>query len=234
MHVYGKRQYRFDQATIKRNAQSYLTDSTRADITGENVDGYLGTSILMEILDTPLPDAIMIDYLHVTLLRHTKTIVHDLYSRLKPAERQNIDNRLKNQRFPYFFNRRMRPLKELAFIKGTELRNILFYGLIPLFTDYLSIDQMAHLCLYVCGIRLLHNEYLFGEKTAQFAGELLGKYYDDHEQFYRGLQNLVLHLHQHYSQQYVNFGPLSNTSTFAQKDLIKCEYIFSSLFIHVF
>ena len=55
-----------------------------------------------------------------------------------------------------------------------------------------------------------------------------------HEQFYRGLQNLVLHLHQHYSQQYVNFGPLSNTSTFAQEDLIKCEYIFSSLFIHVF
>jgi hypothetical protein len=51
----------------------------------------------------------------------------------------------------------------------------------------------------------------------------LDRYYADHEAFYTGLQNLVLHLHRHFKQHYINFGALSYTSTFAQEDLIKCE-----------
>ena len=188
-----------------------------------NIDGHLGTSILAEILDVPLPNAIMIDYLHVTLLRHAKTIIQDLYSRLKPAQREQIDIRLKRQRFPHFFNRRMRPLKDLSFVKTTEIRNILFYALVPLLLEYFPVDLIAHLSLYVAGIRLLHNEPVLGEQTERIAGLLLDRYYADHEAFYTGLQNLVLHLHHHFKQHYINFGALSYTSTFAQEDLIKCE-----------
>jgi hypothetical protein len=134
---------------------------------GLNIDGHLGTSVLTDILDVPLPHAIMIDYLHVTLLRHTKTMIQELYSRLKPCQREQVDVRLNQQTFPHFFNRRMRPLKDLSFVKATELRNILFYALIPIFLEYFPINRMAHICLYVCSVRLIHNEALLGEKTGE-------------------------------------------------------------------
>lgn len=223
LHIYNKRQFRFDPAFVLRNPRSFTDDSKRAEKMGLNIDGHLGTSILTEILDVPLPHAILIDYLHVTLLRHSKTMIQDLYSRLKPFQREQVDVRLKQQTFPHFFNRRMRPLKDLSFVKATELRNILFYALIPILIEYFPLNRIAHLCLYVCSVRLIHNEALLGEKTGEVSARLLERYYADHELFYKGLQNLVLHLHYHFRQHYNNFGALSNTSTFAQEDLIKCE-----------
>ncbi|CAF4571305.1 unnamed protein product, partial [Didymodactylos carnosus] len=64
------------------------------------------------ILDVSLPQAIIIDYLHATLLRHTKEIITELYALLEPAERQRLDISLKQQRFPHFFNRKMRARSE--------------------------------------------------------------------------------------------------------------------------
>ena len=139
----------------------------------------------------------MIDYLHVTLLRQTKTIIQNLYHHLWPVRREELDVRLKKQRFPRYFNRRMRAFRDLSYIKGIELKNTLFYGLIPLFISYLSIDRIAHLCLYVSGIRLIHSECLLGEDTHNVAGQQLKHYYKDHEKFYVGLQNFVLHLDRH-------------------------------------
>ena len=49
------------------------------------------------------------------------------------------------------------------------------------------------------------------------------RYYADHQTFYTGLQNLVLHLYYHFRHHYNDFGAVSNTSTFARDDLIKCE-----------
>ena len=208
---------------VRRDSHSYLIDSTNAEKTGQNTNGHLGATILTDFLDVPLPQAILIDYLHVTLLRHTKTIIQNLYHHLRPVHREELDVRLKEQRFPHYFNRRMRAFRDLSYIKGIELKNTLFYGLIPLFINYLSIDRIAHLCLYVSGIRLIHSECLLGEDTHIVAGQLLKHYYKDHEKFYVGLQNFVLHLHRHYEQQYIYYGALSNTSTFAQEDLIGCK-----------
>ena len=67
---------------------------------------------------------------------------------------------------------------------------------------------------------MLHGQRLFGSQTHRLADELLRLYYRDHETHYQGLQNLVLHLHAHFADQYDNYGSLNYTGTFAQEDLI--------------
>jgi hypothetical protein len=220
VHDLHKRQYYFEDMTNLRDEKSYLEQSIEAETKQTNVNGHLGLSILHQLLDTPLPQAILIDYLHVTLLRHSKTLFIDLYRRLKPSQRENLNKQLRNQSMPHYFNRRLRPLSELAFVKGTELRNILFYAILPLLCHYLPMELMAHLSLFICAIRLWHSEALFGEKTSKMAGDLFARYYRDHELFYSGLQNFVLHIHRHFQKQHDNFGALSYTSTFAQEDLV--------------
>jgi hypothetical protein len=116
------------------------------------------TSILREILDVKLPEAIIIDYQHVTLLRHTKTILQIVYKELSPYNRRLLDHKLKAQSFPHFFNRRMKCFKDLSFIKATELRNILFYGFLPLLYELMDREKLAHMALFICAIRLLHSQ----------------------------------------------------------------------------
>lgn len=215
-----KRQYYFNDMRKLRDEKTYLAQSMEAERRGTNVQGHLGMSILHQLLDTPLPQAILIDYLHVTLLRHSKAIFVDLYRRLRPRERDDLDKQLKIQPMPHYFNRRLRAFNELAYVKGTELRNILFYACLPLFCRYLPIDLLAHLSLFVCAIRLWHSEASFGDETSKIAGNLFEHYYRDHESFYSGLQNFVLHLHRHFEEQYDNFGAITYASTFAQEDLI--------------
>ena len=215
-----KRQYYYRDAGRLRDAKAYAEQSIEAETAKTNVNGHLGVSVLHGLLDTPLPEAIMIDYLHVSLLRHAKAIFTDLYRRLKPVQRTTLNLRLRDQPMPHHFNRRLIPLCDLSFSKGTELRNNLFYAILPLLIGDLSIEILSHLALFVCAIRLWHSAPILDARTNEIASELFRVYYQDHESFYRGLQNFVLHIHSHFGQQHTNFGALSYTSTFAQEDLI--------------
>ena len=180
-----------------------------------------GRSILHDILDINLPKAIIIDYQHCSLLRHAKTMFRTIYNQLKPADRDKLDIKMKDQLFPHFFNRHMKSLKEFSFIKAVELRNILLYGFLPLSFELVNTRELAHFALFVCSIRLYHSQPpLYGKETRKIAERLFLKYYEDHPKYYRGVQNYVLHLHQHFGEQYVNYGSLSNVGCFSQEDLI--------------
>jgi hypothetical protein len=50
--------------------------------------------------------------------------------------------------------------------------------------------------------------------------KLLIVFYRDHERFYYGLQNFVLHIHSHFAELYRNHGSLSNINTFSQEDFM--------------
>jgi hypothetical protein len=52
------------------------------------------------------------------------------------------------------------------------------------------------------------------------AKELFVKYYQDHEMFFHGLQDLVLHLHLHFDQLFNYHGSLCYLGTFGQEDFI--------------
>lgn len=214
--ISGAQSLVFTSASITREKQGRLRDTTsyaeqsiEEESTHTNVNGYLGVSVLDSLLNTPLPQAIMIDYLHVNFLRHAKAIFLDLYRRLKPVQRATLDTQLSDQPMPHHFNRAFRPLRDLPFSKGTELRNNLCYAVLPFLIGNLSIEILSHLALFVCAIRLWHGATAFGESTNQIARELFRVYYRDHELFYRFPQNFVLHIYRYLEQQHENFGALS-------------------------
>ncbi|CAF1241007.1 unnamed protein product [Rotaria sordida] len=216
-----KRQYFYGKKIFLRHMEKYYKQSKQAETTKENIHGHKGISILQDILDIPLPHAILIDYQHVTLLRHTKTVLRAIYKQLKPSDRERFDNKLKYQSFPHFFNRQMKPFKEFRFIKAVELRNILFYGFLPLSFEFIDSQQLAHFALFICSIRLYHSQPpMFDDKTQALADKLFEQYYKDHGIFYSDIQNYVLHMHHHFGTQYQNYGSLANIGCFYQEDLI--------------
>lgn len=124
-HVGNKRQYYFEEDVALRASLDYQTHSIQAATEKRNVFGHLGISPLFGIIDTPLPYGIVIDYMHVSLLRHTKTVLYYVYNKiLKPKQRNELDELLRCQSFPHFFNRKMRAIKDFAFCKYVRERSI--------------------------------------------------------------------------------------------------------------
>ncbi|CAF1677132.1 unnamed protein product [Rotaria magnacalcarata] len=218
-HIGHKRQYRYS-SLILRTAEQYSKGSKKAERKKNNIYGHLGKTMLDDILDLPLPNAVVIDYLHVTLLGHAKAIILSIYRQLKPIQREQLNIQLRNQKFPHFFNRKIRSMDNFAFVKGTEVRNLLFYGLLPHMNLLLPSEQYAHLALYVIAIRLLHSGHIFGNKTNEIADRLFSRFYVDHELFYDQLQPFKLHLHAHYSYMYETHGSLCNLGCFGQESFI--------------
>ncbi|CAF3073771.1 unnamed protein product [Rotaria sp. Silwood2] len=168
-----KRQYYYSSTNVHRTVNSFYNDSRKAQLNNQKVFGHLGISILEEVVDIPLPHSIIIDYAHVSLLRHFRDVVRVVASSLAPAVREKIDASLRKQRFPHFFNRKMRGIQDFSFIKAAELKNLLLYGFIPHFMPYLTSDQLCFIALFTIGIRLLHSDDVFSPNTSVTANNLL-------------------------------------------------------------
>ncbi|CAF3488214.1 unnamed protein product [Rotaria socialis] len=153
-HVISKRQYYYKKNYKTRNALNFSSDSVKAQRLQTNIRGRLGISILDQILDIPLPKGIIADYLHVTLLRHAKTVCLYIYKKfMKPKDRFILNGKMAAQRFPHFFQRTIRKLDEKGH-KASEMRNLFLYCLLPMVRNLLKFDQAAHLSLFVTGIRI--------------------------------------------------------------------------------
>ncbi|CAF1435540.1 unnamed protein product [Adineta steineri] len=57
------------------------------------------------------------------------------------------------QRFPHFFNRKIRPFNK-SYLKVTEIRNVFLFCILPMARNILGFEVMAHLGLFVIGIRV--------------------------------------------------------------------------------
>ena len=215
-----KRQYPYSLRTQQRTKDSFLINSTSAEKNAYNVLGHRGTSILHEVIDIPLPSSVLVDYVHVTLLRHFRDIVQTISSSLRPSIRKQIDASLRAQPFPSHFNRRLRGIEELSYIKGAELKNLLLYAFVPNFIEHLTTNQISFLSLLVLGIRLIHSNKVLGENTSLLSNKLLTTYYRDHTKYFHHHLNFVLHLHEHFAGLYDQHGPLSSINTFSYEDFI--------------
>jgi hypothetical protein len=101
-HMNNKRQYRYDTINLRAN-RDFMKLSTRAERTQTNIYGHLGESVFGNILDVPFPEAIVLDYLHVSLLGHAKLITLSIYKQLKPVQREQLNIQINKQRFPRKF-----------------------------------------------------------------------------------------------------------------------------------
>jgi hypothetical protein len=220
MPKHAKRQYPFELPIDYRTTRAFQRNGRDAEITGKTIVGYLGTSVLEQVFDIALPDCVLIDYTHVSLLRHFLDVVRTVSRSLSPATRKNVDKLLRTQPFPHFFNRKMRGIEDFSHIKAVELKILLLYGFISHFLPHLSINQICFLSLYVIGIRLIHVDQSFTSSTSKTANSLLSAYCKDHHLFFRHHANFLLHLHHHYSRLYDQHGPLSSINTIAQEDFM--------------
>ena len=114
----------------------------------------------------------------------------------------------------------MRSIDNFAFVKGTEVRNILYYGLLPHLNMFMNVEQYSHLVLYVCAMRLLHSGHIFNDRTSEIAHQLFAEFYKDHELFDKDKQSLKLHLHAHFETLYEAHGSLCNLGCFGQESFI--------------
>ena len=215
-----KRQYPYSSHVLQRTTISFQLNGERAERENRNIFGQLGTSVLAPIVDIRLPDCILIDYAHITLLRHFRDVVRTVYASLSPINRQQIDRSLREQQFPHYFNRKVRGINDLSFVKAVEMKNLLFYALLPNLMDLVSMNQLSFLSLLVLGIRLVHGDKILGDETGSIANTLLITYYRDHTKFFKGHLNFVLHLHEHLARLYDDHGPLSSVNTLAYEDFI--------------
>ena len=215
-----KRQYPYCESVSQRTCRSFEKNSRRAEEGHCNVLGHLGQSVLEPFIDIPLPHSVLIDFAHVTLLRHFRDVLRTVYASLSPATRKQIDVSLVSQSFPHHFNRKLRGIEDLSFVKAVELKNLFFYAFIPNFIGYLSANQMSFLSLLICGMRLLYGDKVLGDRTSAFANDMIISYYREHEQYFDYHVNFVLHLHEHFASLYDDHGPLSSINTLAFEDFI--------------
>lgn len=122
-HMNKKRQYRYDTVHL-RTTDQYFKLSKKAERTQSNIYGHLGESVLSNILDVEFPEAIVLDYLHVSLLGHAKLIILSVYRQLKPAQRKELNSYLRNQ----FFPRKLVSFDPIILVFHT-FSNIFFSGL---------------------------------------------------------------------------------------------------------
>ncbi len=169
--VNRQRQYYYAENIVQRNENDFLLDGIQAEELKTNVNGRHGRSILDKVIDIPLPRSIIVDYLHVTLLCHAKTIFRYLFKvYMVPKDRQSLDEKISLQRFPHFFNRKIRPFNSshlkwvfifieniyllLSFYRATEMRNMLLFCVLPMIRNFINVDVLGHLALFVTGIRV--------------------------------------------------------------------------------
>ncbi|CAF3254449.1 unnamed protein product [Rotaria sp. Silwood2] len=90
VHMCNKRQYHYEEVPTMRSINSYRSESKEAEVKGENINGHLGLSFFHEILDIPLPHSILMDYMHIALLRHTCSVVLQIYESIVPKKDQKL------------------------------------------------------------------------------------------------------------------------------------------------
>jgi hypothetical protein len=176
VHVNNKRQYYYDQNTPVRDELNFSLDSRKAEYLQTKIHGRLGVSIFEKILDIPLPKSVIADYLHVTLLCHAKSVCLYLYKKvMKPNQRMQLDQLMSVQQFPHYFSRKLRLLSEgyiksifiiieniclsIVYFRATEIRNFFLYCVLPMVRFSLECNRVAHLALFVVGIRVSTIKY---------------------------------------------------------------------------
>ncbi|UJR12986.1 hypothetical protein I4U23_000012 [Adineta vaga] len=137
-----------------RSEYDFAMDSRKARYFQDTINGRHRMSILENVVDIPLPTSVIVDYLHVPLLGHAKALCLALYrNHMKPKQRTQLDEKIYSQRFPHIFNRKIKVLDQ-PYLKVTEMRNIFFFCILPMIYKLLPLDTVAHIGIFVAGIRL--------------------------------------------------------------------------------
>jgi len=171
-----------------------------------------------------------IDYMHQVCLGVVKRLLVCWTSggkkvRLSHTQRSQIDARLTTFRscVTAEFNRKPRPLSELAHWKATEFRTFLLYAGYFCLRGVMDDELLNHFLCLSLGIAILVSETLSGQQSMkQFAQEILVYFVGKSRELY-GPEFLVYNVHSlvHLSQEVEQFGALDNVSAFVFENFLQ-------------
>lgn len=102
-HVNHRHQFRYSSIRL-RSKEHFRKLSAKAERNQLTILGHHGQNVLEDVLDVQFPDAIVLDYLHVSLLGFAKSMILLIYQQLKPKQRDLFNSQLANQSFPRIFS----------------------------------------------------------------------------------------------------------------------------------
>ncbi|KAK3923182.1 Serine/threonine-protein kinase TEL1 [Frankliniella fusca] len=180
--------------------------------------GVLGKTVLEELPLVDLGVCLSAEYMHTVLLGATRYILDIIFNVRGPwyigKHIPEIDDFMKSIRVPYFVKRLPRGIKDLKFLKASELRALLIYFSLPAFHKFLPAKYLQHLMLLVAAIYLLlkedisSNDLDLAEAMLRCFVRDIGKLY--HNKFYTYNIHNLLHL----PLLVRRWGPLWSTSAF--------------------
>lgn len=217
--------YPIDHQSELRTTQSFhecsqLATDQQPRIDRERTKGVKGTSTFAQILDVPIPHAIVIDSMHTVFLCHSKKLLMHLQSLISKENMKKISNKLQSMKYIHDILRRPRTINNINKWKASEVRTFILYVGLPVLSEFLAEDDCGHLALYVVILRLMHDYWKDDEELSKSISSLLHCYIDglgeriESNSYPPNLMTISTHTHLHLPLQCKKFGRLDWLSNF--------------------
>lgn len=177
---------------------------------------------ILEISSIDMIKQFPMDYLHLVLLGVVKKLLQMWLKGKPPLILSSNDVRIISNKLidisytqPKEFQRKIRPLSEIGYFKGSEFRTFLIYSGPFVLKDVLSEEQYNHFLSLHVAIRILCNPEMY-HSHGVVAKTLLEDFVTRFGEIY-GMDHLVYNVHGliHLSDDCMNFGTLDSFSAFS-------------------
>ncbi|CAF1275037.1 unnamed protein product [Didymodactylos carnosus] len=202
------RQYYQDASSA---AEKRRQSRAKKDPTCQGVKGF---SVLEPLFPRRLIHCLRPDYMHSTIKCVFDSMLTIVLQTLPKNIVDVIDNRLLSVCLPHDFSRKLRSLTYRNYYKANESRTLLLYVFLPCLVGQIDIELFARICLFVCGIRLVHGDTLVLDNSNALADNFFSLFVLSNDDELSGLANLSLHIHTHYGFLTNQFGSVNATSCF--------------------
>lgn len=217
--------YPLDDRSRLRTTQSFdecarLASAMQPRTDRERTKGAKGTSMFSQILDVPLPHAIVIDTMHTAFLCHSKKLLIHLRSTISKENLAKISEKLHSMKYIHDILRRPRSIDNIGKWKASEVRTFILYVGLPVLCEFLAEDESGQLSLYVVILRLLHDYWNDDQNLHRSISNLLDCYIADlaekieSSNYPPNLLTISTHTHLHLPLQCKKFGRLHWLSNF--------------------
>ena len=158
-----------------------------AELRGKSRKGVIGQPELSELPLIDIGVCICAEYLHLVCLGIVKYFVNIMFKVKGPwyigNHTKDIDEFILSIKVPDFLRRLPRGLRDLKFLKGSELRALLIFYSLPAFKPYLPEEYFQHWMLLVAAIHILLKESI-SEEDLQTADIMLRCFVRDVAELY--------------------------------------------------
>lgn len=196
---------------------------------------HVKTTPILEIESVDMVKQFPLDYLHLVLLGVVKKLLN-MWLKGKPPfllptkDEKRISEKLVNAAHtqPMEFQRKVRPLSEIGYFKGSEFRTFLLYTGPYALKNIIPEDQYNHFISLHISITILCHPELYKTKNT-IAKKLLENFVTRFGEIY-GMEHLIYNVHGliHLSDECLHFGTLDSFSAFPfesyMQDLKKLLY----------